>query len=99
MGTQCAVCKRTYAVEEQAEHLRNNHLGPHNFWFNAKKYKVTVPSMQVGELVKLADASPLYHVFRESDDDTPDVAFSHSECVDLTNEPRFYTVPPATMWG
>lgn len=88
-----------YALEEQAEHLRNNHLGPHEFWFDAKKFIVKVPSMTCGELITLAGVSPTNFVFREMPGDKPDIPISHSEVVNLTDEPHFYSVPPATMWG
>ena len=98
MSRQCVVCKRFYAENNLDEHLQNNHLGPHEFWFDAVKYTVSAPSMTVGELVKLAGASPLNMVFREVACGGPDVALSHGECVDLTQRPHFYCAPEGTMY-
>lgn len=94
----CIVCGRGYVASEEEEHLRNNHLGPFEFWFDMRKYKTRLPSMTVGELVKIADASLYNQVFQDLFGNGPDVPLSHSISVDLTREPHFYSVPPATMY-
>src|ERR1019366_3032074 len=97
MSRQCVVCKRFYAENNLDEHLQNNHLGPHEFWFDMRKYKTSAPSMTIGELVKMVDASTINQVFEDMLGASPDVPLSHNMAVDLTREPHFYCVPPATM--
>ena len=94
----CVVCGRGYADADVEEHLRNGHLGPFEFWFDMRKYKTPAPSMTVGELVKMVDASIMNMVFRDMFGAGPDVPLGHGESVDLTREPHFYCVPPATMY-
>src|SRR5580704_17818336 len=91
MSRQCIVCGRTYANTDVEEHLANNHLGPHEFWFNMKKYITPLPSMTVGELVRLVDASPLRFVYLDKFGRGRDECMAHDTSVDLTNEPHFYT--------
>lgn len=93
----CIVCGRGYAEEDQEEHLRNGHIGPFEFWFGVRKFKTSSPSMTVGELVKLANGSPLNLVFQDMFGEGQDRPVSHGMAVDLTNEPHFYCVPAATM--
>jgi len=99
MDRQCLVCKRTVAQGYEEEHLEANHLGPHYFWFNAQRYMTMQPSMQVARLIALVDTTPSYQLYLESKDNSPDIALGHGEAVDLTQEPHFYAVPPATIWG
>lgn len=97
MSAQCIVCGKTVATTDQQEHLASNHLGPHYFWFDAKKYRTMKPSMPVTDLKRLAGASPLYTVFE--DREGGDKAWGDSESVDLTRAPHFWAVPYATTVG
>ena len=94
----CIVCGKLVPAGYETDHLRANHLGPHHFWFNAKKHLTMEPSMTIADIKKMVDAVPGYQVFRERPGDT-DLGIGDSESVDLTNEPHFWAAPPATMWG
>ena len=93
----CAVCKRPVPQGYEQDHLRANHLGPHTWWFNAKKFQTAEPSMTVGEIKKLADESYGYQFFEERAGEQ--IYFGDSEAIDLTRAPHFFAVPPATMRG
>lgn len=69
---------------------------PYNFWFNMRRFSSENPRTTIAELKEMANASPGYHTYKEVDGG--DVAYGDGEAVDLTGEPRFYTVPPATMY-
>jgi hypothetical protein len=92
----CIVCKREVPQGYEQDHLRVNHLGPHTFWFDMRKYITMEPSMRAMEVKRLADATPLYQMFEERDG--KQVYFGDSESVDLTHGPHFFAVPPATMF-
>lgn len=94
MSKQCAVCKKFVADADVEEHLGTNHLGPYYFWFDARKYRTMSPSMQIADIKKLADASPLYQVYEERDGG--DIPWGDCEHVDITYEPHFFATPPAT---
>lgn len=65
MGTRkCAVCGKDVRDGDETEHLRTNHLGPHYFWFDAKKYRTERPSMTGGEIkqwVRQCERVPDYY--------------------------------------
>jgi hypothetical protein len=101
----CVVCGKVVAVADRNEHLAANHLGPHYFWYNTKKFRTMEPSMRVRDLKKLVDAPPPSWLYRFIQDRNggqagpPDnVEWSDDVAVDLTREPHFFSVPPATMW-
>jgi hypothetical protein len=96
MTTTCIVCGKLVAFTDQDEHLKANHLGPHYFWFDARKFKTDKPSDTISAIKAVAGASPLYQVFEERDGG--DLAWGDGQSVDLTHFPHFYAVPPATMW-
>jgi len=95
---QCAVCKREVPQGYEQDHLRANHLGPHEWWFNGQKFCTMAPSMTVIEIKALADSSSGYHFFQEREG-APAIYYSDGESVDLTQRPHFFAVPPATMFG
>ncbi len=97
MSRQCIVCKKMVANTDVQEHLANNHLGPHYFWFNAKKYRTMEPSMPMVDLKRLANVPYEYQAFEEREGG--DVYFGDSEAVDLTQGSHFWAAPPATMFG
>lgn len=94
---QCIVCKRFVPQGYEQDHLRANHLGPHVWWFNARKFQTAEPSMTVGEIKKLANESYSYQFYEEREGEQ--TYYGDSEAVDLTQRPHFYAVPPATMFG
>lgn len=95
MSRQCIVCGKTVIETDTKEHLANNHLGPHYFWFAARKFRTMEPSMLVSDLKKLVDAAPNEPVFEDRDDKL--IPWGDGVCVDLTREPHFTAIPPATI--
>lgn len=95
MARQCIVCNKTVAATDVQEHLSANHLGPHYFWFDAREFRTMEPSMVVSDLKRLVDASPLYPVYE--DRGGKQIPFGDGVAVDLTREPHFYTLIPATF--
>lgn len=89
--------RETVATTDQQEHLATNHLGPHYFWFNARKHRTMKPSMTAADLKRLAHADQTYPVFEEREGG--DIAYGDSIAIDLTREPHFYAVPYATTIG
>jgi hypothetical protein len=98
----CIVCGKVVAETDTSEHLATNHLGPHYFWFDARRFKSSEPSMKIGEIVTLVGASPSYLVYEDRNGGRPgpsdDVGRGAGEWVDLTREPHFFAVPPATAF-
>lgn len=91
------VCGKTVAAADEKTHLATYHLGPHYFWFNARRYCTAYPSILVSELKKLVGASPIHPVI-QTIDGRPDIWYGDGVAVDLTREPHFFTVPSATMY-
>lgn len=94
MTAKCIVCGKTVAHTDQQEHLATNHLGPHYFWHDARKYKTMKPSMMVGDLKHLVHASAFYQMYEDRAGEL--IGLSDSVCVDLTRGPHFCSIPPAT---
>lgn len=93
----CVVCGEPVLPNEQAEHLRTKHAAPAGgfpFWINERKYRSPAPSMTVGELLKMTD-SPVTYQF----EDERGNSYSHENSVDLTRDPHFSLVPPATYYA
>lgn len=97
MSRQCIVCKKVVADTDVEEHLGTNHLGPHYFWFDARKHRTMSPSMLMADVKRLADISPGYQAYEERDG--CDIPWGDGMSVDLTHEPHFWAAPPATMFG
>lgn len=99
MGTKkCFVCGKDVRDGDETEHLRSNHLGPHYFWFDAKKYRTQEPSLAIDKIVEIVGGvSAGYQVYLESKDGSPDVGCPHGTTIDLTREPSLFSVPPATF--
>jgi hypothetical protein len=93
----CIVCGKKVPDGYQMDHLRSNHLGPHYFWFDAKRYTTMEPSMSMSEVKRLAGTSPMYQAYEERNGG--DIPWGDAQSVDLTHEPHFYAAPPATMFG
>ena len=94
MPAKCIVCGKEVAYTDQQEHLATNHLGPHYFWFDAKKFKSMEPSTTMAKIKALVGASALYPVCEEIGG--KQVWRGDGEAVDLTHAPHFFAVPPAT---
>lgn len=98
MAAYCAVCGKLVATTDQQEHLATNHLGPHYFWFDAKKYRTMEPSLPIDKILEIVGGNLSgYQVFLESKDGTPDVGCPSGTTIDLTREPSLFAVPPATF--
>lgn len=95
---KCVVCGFEAGHHEQADnHLKHAHPGPFKFWMDGREFETKEPSMTVGQIKSLTGTSSQYQFFLER---LPvDAAFSDGQAVDLTHEPRFYCIPPATMFG
>lgn len=94
MTRQCVVCGKEVPQGYESDHLKANHLGPHEFWFDARKFTTMIPSMTGGELKKLANAPA--HTFLFEERRGGDIAWGDGVSVDLTQKPHFYTLIPAT---
>lgn len=68
----------------------------YKFWFGCRQFESTKPALTMGEIVKMANASPHNLCFQDMLGARPDRGIGHGERVDLTNEPHFYCTPPAT---
>lgn len=94
---QCAVCKKMVDAADTEAHLLDNHLGPHRFWMDCREYKITHPSLTVTELRAITNGGPCGHGWvMEERTDGRDVSYGDSESVDLTHQPRFYILLPAS---
>lgn len=71
---------------------------PYDFWFNMRRFTSEKPRATIAELKAMANATPNYDTYKDMFGKGRDVAFGEGEAVDLTEEPHFYTVPPATMY-
>lgn len=103
---QCAVCKRSVPQGYESDHVAANHLGPHVFWFNMRKYQTMEPSMTALDLKKfVAREDKLYSenaiqgfVFEDRGKGWDhDPCYTNVIAIDLTQTPHFYTMPGATM--
>lgn len=95
--TQCIICRARVPVGTEAAHLAQVHPSPVGgflFYHDERRYYTDRPSMQVTEVRRLVDSSPLYQFL--VDQGGIDVALNDGQAVDLTREPHFYSVPPAT---
>lgn len=95
----CIVCGKIVTKADQEEHLRSQHLGPHYFWFDGLRFKSDKPSATIAELKAMTGLGIAYQTFLEVIGDGPDRGVGDGEAVDLTHEPHFYAIPPATMFG
>lgn len=98
MNANCVVCGESVPLYDQADHLRLKHPAPSGgfrFWYDERPYLTDKRSMPVGDLLKLVDGSPTYYFYMEVRGGK-DVPLHHGDAVDLTQEPRFYCVPPAS---
>jgi hypothetical protein len=93
----CAVCGKAVAAPDQEEHLRTNHFGPHYFWLDGMRYRSTEPSMRMAEIKALTKCAAIYQVYQKDKHGGDNIARDDGDSIDLTQEPHFFAVPPATM--
>lgn len=94
----CQVCLASVDAEHQADHLASAHPAPPEgflFYYNGLPFYTAQPSMLVWELLGLVGGNPMYE-FSESRDGGKH-SFNHGNAVDLTREPHFFAIPPATF--
>ena len=84
----CAVCGRTVAKKDQADHLRSDHLGPHYFRLNGRPYRTMHPSMQCMELLSALEL-PMHGYIWETRDGK-EIAYNHVNAIDLTRQPQLF---------
>lgn len=99
----CTVCKKFVEKSDQDEHLKTNHLGPHYFWFEAKRYKTNSPSMHVFELCQLVGEKlgPCRTFVEDRSGAKPGydwIYHNDVDCLDLTREPHFFILLAATYY-
>jgi hypothetical protein len=95
MNADCTICGENVPLYDQADHLRFKHPGPFKFWYEGRPFTTDTPSMTVAELLKLVNGVSTYYFYMEVPG-REDVPLSHHNAVDLTQEPHFYSIPPAT---
>lgn len=102
--TVCIVCRAEVPKSKQAEHLSSAHPTPDGgfaFHFDARPYRTLKPSMMVTELLTLVGATVTYPLFQKrrhwSGRDVGDAFIPQGCAVDLTQDPWFYAIPPATF--
>jgi hypothetical protein len=97
----CIVCHAAVPEAQQAEHLASAHPAPKAgfvFHFDARRYHTYKPSMMVTELLLLVGATPMYPLFQKRLSGNGDDVFIPQGCaVDMTQDPWFYAIPPATF--
>lgn len=101
MNANCKLCGESVPLYDQSDHLRFKHPAPaggFRFWYEGRPFFTDKPSMLVHELLTLVDGSTTYQFYMEVSGGEG-VPLSHGNAVDLTQEPHFYSVPPATYYG
>jgi len=93
---KCRVCLLDVPTDLQAEHLAAHRApdGGFLFFYEGREFRTDQPSMLVGELLRLVGGNATYQFHEERDGQH--ISLSHDNAVDLTREPRFYSVPSAT---
>lgn len=94
--TQCVVCAKMVLPEDQEEHLKSQHLGPHYFWFNMRPFRTDKPSMRCGDFIKYVGADPSKHIYEERGHEQ--IFYGHSDAIDLTRRPQLFTYQYATPY-
>lgn len=92
---QCHVCGEHVSKPDQAAHFAAKHPGPHVFHHDAVEYHTDKPSMTVHELKQIVRCNPTYSFCEERNGEH--MHFSDGQAVDLTRDPWFYSIPPATF--
>lgn len=93
----CHICGVTVPTHLQLAHLTSTHPTPvvgFRFSYEGREYRSDQPSMTVSELLRLVGGSAMHQFCEQRDGQM--FPLSHGNAVDLTREPRFYSVPYAT---
>lgn len=88
MTKRCAVCHKEVAAEDQADHLRSQHLGPHYFRLNGRPYRTMQPSTNGIALkrdLELPGNSYLWEIR-----DGKEIDYDDSQAIDLTCQPQLF---------
>lgn len=91
---RCHICGESVEQPRQAQHLREQHPAPEGgflFHYNGREYRTDKPSTLVCELLQLVNGEVTYPFHEERGGEK--IPYSHSQAVDLTREPWFYSVP------
>ena len=99
MKAACVICNEQVEIYDQADHLKFKHpskspVGGFPFWVDGQQFTADEPSMNVGDLLNQFGLSTTYAFYMEVRDEL--VPLSHGNSVDLTQEPHFCSIPPAT---
>src|SRR5271168_4639415 len=93
----CIICNEQVHLANQAAHLRTKHATPSGgfrFWWDGTLHFTDKPSMLIGDLRRACNSPVHGFVVQEVSD--KQVYLSDDEAVDLTMEPHFYILLPAT---
>jgi hypothetical protein len=93
----CAICREDVDLVEAESHLAMRHPAPTGgflFFHDARPFRTEHPSMLVWELKRFVRATNMYPLYQQHAGG--DVGLNDGQAVDLTQEPRFYSLPPAT---
>jgi hypothetical protein len=94
----CIVCGKVVEPCNQAAHLRREHgtpIGGFKFWIDAVTHFSDKPSMLISDLRKQCNCP--FGGFFMQDIDGEQVPYSDGQAVDLTHEPHFFILLPATI--
>lgn len=84
----CAVCGKVVAPEDQADHLRSAHLGPHYFHLNGRRYRTMEPSMQCADVLRALNL-PI-HAYLWEVLDEKEIDYSHNCAINLARQPNLF---------
>lgn len=93
----CAICRSSFSIDETEQHLRSAHVPPVEgflFFYNGRSYRTQKPSMLVSELLCLVWGSVTSQFYEQRENKM--IPFSQEQAVDLTKQPWFVSIPPAT---
>jgi hypothetical protein len=68
-----------------------------HFFVDGTKYETEHASLTGADIKRIAGVTATYQLFLEAEDESPDVAVSDGEGIDLHKTKHFYAVPPATF--
>jgi hypothetical protein len=94
----CLICQEPVELGNQEDHLRTKHATPatgFRFWLDAVAHFADKPSMLIADLRKQCNVTP--HGFFVQDVGGQWTYYSDGQAVDLTKEPHFFILLPATM--
>lgn len=96
---KCIICLENVDPCSQATHLRTKHATPSEgfrFWLDGRPCFADKPSMLAGDLLKAFDGDIFGHFYQDLGNGPFGHPIGHGQAVDLTSEPHFYVLLPAT---